>query len=112
MKLKAFFFIILTTILISVAQIFFKLGIDDFIPNIYGIIFNYYLILGFFFYGLGSITLILSFKQDDISKIYPIIGVVYVWVLILSYYFFNENITFPKIMGVTSILTGVFLITK
>lgn len=112
MKIKAFFLILLTTILVATAQIFFKFGMIDFEFSIYNIITNYFVLLGLLFYGLGSITLILSFKEEDISSVYPLIGMVYIWVLLASNFFFNELITYSKIAGLTSIIMGVLFITK
>lgn len=112
MKLKAFLFILLTTILVAIAQILFKFGMMNFQFSIYNIITNYFVLLGLLFYGLGSITLILSFKEENVSSVYPLIGMVYIWVLLASNYFFSEMITYSKVAGLASIIMGVVFITK
>jgi len=112
MRRKAFLFILLTTILIAIAQILFKFGMEGFEFSFFNLITNYFVLLGLLFYGLGSVSLILSFKEEDVSSVYPLIGMVYVWVLLASSYYFSELITYSKIAGLASIIVGVVFITK
>ncbi|NNF16364.1 MAG: EamA family transporter, partial [Gammaproteobacteria bacterium] len=51
-------------------------------------------------------------KQVDVSYAYPFISLGFVFVLLISYQFFNETINLYKIAGIMSIILGVFLISR
>lgn len=92
---------ILITLLVAFAQICFKFGVEGK---------YYFFILGFVLYGLGFLLLILKFRKNDLSKTYPALGLVYVWVLFFSFLFLGETLTVFKITGISAIVTGVFLL--
>ena len=103
----AIILIFLTSMLVSLGQVFWKFGAnelplltDAFIP----------VLIGFIFYGSGSVLFIWSLKYLDLSYAYPIIALSYVWVCLLSPVFFNDYMTFLKWIGVFSIIFGISLI--
>lgn len=103
----AIYLVILTTFLTSLGQIFFKYAAKTFELNIIALITNYNLILGFLFYGLGAITLILGLRKGELSTLYPIIALSYVWVTIASATLFQEIILTTEIIGIILIISGV-----
>jgi drug/metabolite transporter (DMT)-like permease len=98
----------LSTLLLSFGQLLFKKGVDNF-PEV---VFNLTLISGFFLYGLALIILLYSLKKGELSVLYPIFALSYVWVLILSGFLLNEAIAGLKIVGVGFIFVGVSLIGR
>lgn len=73
-------------------------------------LFNWHLILGFFFYFIASLIGIIAYKSGDLSLIYPIgTSITYVWVLLLSYFILKEKIGVYKIIGIGLIITGVMV---
>lgn len=96
----------LSTLLLSFGQFLFKKGLNTF-PEVF---LNFTLLSGFILYGLALVILLYSLKRGDLSVLYPIFALSYVWVLILSGFLLNEAITGLKIMGVGLIFLGVSLI--
>jgi multidrug transporter EmrE-like cation transporter len=103
--------IALCTILTSFAQVFYKKGANLLQLNILSILTNYNLLFGLILYGLALVIMILSFKHGEVTVLYPIIALGYIWVSLLSIYFFNETMNFYKWLGVLIIISGVITIT-
>ena len=101
---------LLTTLLTSTAQVFYKFGTNNLSLSFEGIITNYYLITGLLIYGIGAAMLLYALKHGVLSVLYPIISTSYIWVLFLSAYFFSEPINFWKVIGIFSIVCGVSFI--
>ena len=99
--------IIICTLFTSTAQVFYKKGTNIMEFNFYSIITNYYLIIGLVIYAIAAIIMILSFKGGDVNVIYPIVSLSYIWVSLLSMYFFNEKMGFLKWLGIAFIILGV-----
>ncbi len=90
--------------------IFLKRASNSFGFNINGIIKNKNLIFGLFFYGIGTITFIPALKGGELSVLYPLVALGYVYVAFLSKIMLKEKITFLKWLGVSLIILGVSLI--
>ncbi len=111
-KIWAIELIILCTIFTSIAQIFYKRGSADLSFDIMSWITNIPLIIGWLLYILGAIIMIIAFKGGEVSVLYPIIATSYIWVCLMSAYFFNETFTIFKIVGVLIIIIGIILISR
>jgi len=109
-KLWAALLVLFTTLLTSSAQIFYKIGSANLTLDIIGILTNYYLLAGVFFYSIGGILMIVSFRGGDVSVLYPIIATSYIWVSFLSIYFLDETMNIFKWLGVASIIAGIISI--
>ena len=107
---KAIFLILITTFLTSAAQILFKTTANDLVFDIVKIITNYNLLIGLLLYLVGGILVIISFRYGEITILYPILATSYVWVNLLSNYFFDEQINIFKWMGIAAIIIGVSLL--
>jgi len=73
-------------------------------------LFNPHLVLGLFFYAIGTILFIPALKGGDLSVLYPLVALVYVWVSLLSMKFLNEKMNTLKWVGIALILIGVTFI--
>lgn len=80
------------------------------LKNFFLIIKNHYLLLGIFFYAIGTIIFVPVLKYGELSVLYPFIATVYIWTTFLSIKFLNEKMNKWKWMGILSILIGVSLI--
>ena len=109
-KTSSIILVLLCTIFTSFAQILYKLGVNRLELNIIGIITNYYIIIGLFLYVIGAALLITALKGGELSTLYPIIATSYIWVSILSIFFFNEIMNTYKWLGIFSIVIGVSFI--
>lgn len=77
-----------------------------------GILTNWHLWTGLSLYGVSTGLLILALRDGELSLLYPVISLTYVWVTILSVLVFHEKITFFKAAGVAVICLGVTLLGK
>ena len=102
--------IIVCTFFTSIAQVLYKFGTNNLTPTLTGIITNYWLWSGLMLYGIAALLLVLSLKGGELSVIYPFIATSYVWVSLLSSYFFGEVLNAYKWIGVIAIVIGVSLI--
>ena len=73
---------------------------------------NWALWAGLSLYGFSTILLILALRDGELSLLYPVISLTYVWVTIMSVMVFHETINILKIAGVAIICIGVALLGK
>ncbi|HUS04960.1 MAG TPA: EamA family transporter [Bryobacteraceae bacterium] len=100
------------TILGAAAQIFMKMGANTLayptvLQTILHIGTNVPLIAGYILYGISTLLLIVALKTGQLSVLYPIISLTYVWVTILSVIVFNESVNIYKAVGLAIIMLGV-----
>jgi drug/metabolite transporter (DMT)-like permease len=67
-------------------------------------------LLGIFSYGLSSISWLVVLSRTELSFAYPMIALGYVLVFFLSWWFFDERVTWVRIMGLFIICFGVVLV--
>ncbi|MBI2102092.1 EamA/RhaT family transporter [Candidatus Woesearchaeota archaeon] len=106
-KLWAALLVLFTTLLTSSAQILWKKGVATLAFDILGIITNYYIIGGILLYVVGGALLIISFRGGEVSVLYPIIAMSYIWVSLLSVRFLGEIMNPFKWIGVAAIIAGI-----
>ena len=71
---------------------------------------NWPLLAGYVCLGLNTGLLVLALRKGQLSVLYPIIALTYVWVAILSPMFFEDSLNALKVTGIGSIVIGVSLI--
>ena len=99
----AILLVISCTLLTSVAQVLWKFGAMK-LPDI---ITNWQIWIGFIAYALAAGLLITSFKGGEVSVLFPLIATSYIWVTLLSMYFFDEIISLIKIVGIAFVIAGI-----
>ncbi|MDQ6676410.1 MAG: transporter [Acidobacteriota bacterium] len=105
--------VFLCTIFGAAAQILMKNGVNHmshFSPI--QAITNIPLMAGYCLYGINTLLLMLALRDGELSMLYPIIALTYIWVTMLSTYFFGELITLPKIAGIMVIVGGVTVLGR
>ena len=101
------------TILGAAAQILMKTGTHAVSsPNLLQLITNVPLMAGYALYGLSSCLMVLALRNGELSILYPIISLTYVWVSILSLFFFRESMNAYKILGLATIVAGVAVLGR
>jgi|TARA_B100001964_G_C14229354_1_gene599254 multidrug transporter EmrE-like cation transporter len=101
---------VLVTIIGTFGALFVKLGSRTFSFNPMAIIKNYKLIIGIALYGIANILFILALKGGDLSVMFPLLALGYIWIIPVSIKFLGEKITTSKLAGIAFILVGVSLI--
>ncbi len=69
---------------------------------------NWRLGLGVFLYGLSSVFFVLANTKGELTILYPLVSLGYLWTLLWAKLFFNEPLTRFKFLGLGMILVGVF----
>jgi multidrug transporter EmrE-like cation transporter len=100
------------TILGAAAQILMKVGMARFQPDLMALATNLPLIAGYSLYGINTLLLVLALKDGELSMLYPIIALTYVWVTLLSYVLLKEPPNIYKNVGITTIVIGVAVLGK
>lgn len=67
-------------------------------------------LLGFGFYGLGAILMLLAYRYGSVSVLQPVLSTNYILSILLGYLVLQEKITLNKILGIFVIIIGVVFI--
>lgn len=103
--------IVLSTVSGAAAQILLRFGADAIEgANLIGIITNVPLIGGYACLAVNVVLVVLALRGGQLSILYPIVALTFVWVAILSQVYFQDVISIPKIAGLTLIVAGVSFI--
>ncbi len=104
--------VVLCTVIGAAAQILMRWGADRLTleTGLSGVLTNWPLLAGYACLGLNTLLLIVALRDGQLSVLYPIIALTYVWVTILSPMFFPDTINIYKIIGVGLIVAGVSVI--
>ena len=105
------------TILGAAAQIGMKMGANHMVHGggpggLVGLITNVPLLVGYTLYGLSTILLVLALKDGELSLLYPVIALTYVWVTILSLIIFHDAVNPFRLLGITIIVVGVGILGR
>jgi drug/metabolite transporter (DMT)-like permease len=65
------------------------------------------LFLGYCLYGVFAVLMVYALRHGELSILYPVIALTFVWVSILSAIIFHEVMSPMKIAGIAVIVCGV-----
>ena len=110
-SLKSIGLVVLCTIIGAAAQFLLRYGtktaLDD---SLVGILLNWSVLGGYFCLAINTVLLVLALRNGQLSVLYPIIALTYVWVTLLSPTLFGEIMNIYKTVGVGLISVGVCFI--
>ncbi len=89
-----------------------KVGMTHFQLDVMALLTNYALLAGYVLYGINTLMLVLALKDGELSMLYPIIALTYVWVTLLSYLVLHENPNVFKNIGIVTIVVGVAVLGR
>ena len=95
------------TILGSAAQLLIKTGMNHFSPSLLALATNIPLVAGYTLYGVNTLLMVLALKNGEMSMLYPIIALTYVWTTLASYLLLGEPSNLYKNVGIVTIVVGV-----
>lgn len=105
------------TVLGAAAQILMKSGaarVEH--PGVTGVLIGMFtdlrLFAGYCLYGLSTLLLVLALREGELSLLYPVIALTYVWVTVLSFVLFHEVVNPWKLAGITVIVIGVAILGR
>jgi multidrug transporter EmrE-like cation transporter len=112
-KQQSIILVFVCTLLGAAAQILMKMGSTQMQHfDVIKVLTNLPLFTGYALYGINTVLLMFALRDGELSKLYPIIALTYVWVTILSLYFFHESLTFWKVAGIAIIVAGVSVLGR
>src|ERR1019366_10762410 len=103
---KSVYMVLGCTVFAAAAQVLMKFGANHAMPQmnpaapstwmpfVMALLGNYELLAGYGVQSGNALLLILALRDGELSMLYPIIALTYVWVNLLSIYFFHEHINF------------------
>ncbi len=109
---RAVLLVFACTILGAAAQILMKIGMTHFEPRLAALVFNVPLVIGYALYGINTLMLVLALREGELSMLYPIIALTYVWVTLLSYTLLHEQPNALRNIGITTIVIGVAVLGR
>ena len=121
---RSFLLVFCCTLTGALAQLFIKQGAGQlgahvtladvahhpalFIWFAWGMLMNPKLFFGYMLYGVNLFLMALALKGRELSRLYPIIALTYVWVTFISLFAVpDEHMNFFKWVGVIFIVSGV-----
>ncbi len=102
----------------AAAQVLMKIGTKglpsagNFLDTIIGIFTNPYLFTGYSLYGISAVLLILALRHAELSILYPVLSLTYVWVAVLSVVVFHEAMPPLRILGIATVVMGVAILGR
>lgn len=109
---KSIILVFACTIVGTLAQLLMKSGMEHFRLDPVALITNVPLIAGYALYGINTVMLVMALREGELSVLYPIIALTYVWVTLASYVRLHEPPNLYKNIGVAAIIIGVVIIGR
>jgi multidrug transporter EmrE-like cation transporter len=111
-KKWAMVMVFFSTLTAATGQLLIKHGTNTLTTDIRSIATNIPLIAGYGLYGFSAAVLIVALKYGELSVLYPIYGMNFIWVAIASPIVFagQDAMNAMKWAGVLSVVVGVSLI--
>jgi drug/metabolite transporter (DMT)-like permease len=94
----------------SFGAVFLKLGAEHMKGSLARLLNNYWLAVGILLYLLSSVFYIMGLAQGQLTVLYPMVSLGYIWAIIWARLFFKEPFTIAKVGGLAMIIVGVALI--
>jgi multidrug transporter EmrE-like cation transporter len=121
---RSFLLVLVCTVIGAAAQILIKQGTAHlgaghvtlgevaheprlFVTFCLDIITNSKLFCGYALYGVMTFLMALALKGRELSRLFPIIALTYVWVTLLSLMLLGEHMNFFRAIGIAFIVCGV-----
>jgi drug/metabolite transporter (DMT)-like permease len=100
---------IISTLLGAYGSLYLKKGSKEVTKNLFSFI-NKNLIIGISLYLISTVAYIYLLGTYELSILYPLTSLTYIWVMILSKIYLNEKINNTKIISIILIIMGIIII--
>ncbi len=82
------------------------------LPFVIALLGNWPLLLGYSLHACNAFLLIMALRHGELSVLFPIYALSYIWVDLLSLYFFHEHMNVWKTAGILLVMGGVALLGR
>lgn len=111
---------LVSIMLLSAGQTSLKFGLNaiggvslaDGVAGIFKLLQTPWIIVGFGLYGLSAVLWLDVLSKLDFSLAFPMVGLTYVFTLLIGRFFFGETIGWERMLGVAFILGGIFFLVR
>ena len=111
---------LVSIMLLSAGQTSLKFGLNaiggvslaDGVAGIFKLLQTPWIIVGFGLYGLSAVLWLDVLSKLDFSLAFPMVGLTYVFTLLIGRFFFGETIGWERMLGVAFILMGIFFLVR
>ena len=93
--------VFIASIIGSVGALFLKLGAKKYYKKLF---------FGILFYIISTSIFVIALRGGEVSVLYPLVSLTYVWIALLSKRFLNEKMTKYKWLAISLIIIGVILV--
>jgi len=71
-----------------------------------------YIIFGLGLYFLSALVWLVVLSREELSFIQPVTAIIYIFIVFFSWLLFKEDVGLLRILGVSTIALGVFLVLR
>jgi drug/metabolite transporter (DMT)-like permease len=108
--LSSIILVLFSSFIGSFGAVGLKLGAERMGGGIGKLLANYWLAVGIILYLFSSVFYMMGVAQGELTVLYPMVSLGYIWALLWARIFFKERFTFAKVGGLALIVVGVALI--
>jgi len=115
---RSFLLVVCCTIIGAAAQVLIKKGASalganpTMLQTAIAMVLTPALFAGYSMYGISTILLVLALRHGQLSLLYPVFAMTYVWVTILSVVVFHESMNPYKLAGIVTIVAGIAVLGR
>ncbi|MBI5282458.1 MAG: EamA family transporter [Candidatus Solibacter usitatus] len=102
--------VLLASFIGSFGAVFLKMGAGKLHRKILSLLLNWRLAAGVALYLLSFVFYYLGVRQGELSVLFPMVAVGYIWTMVWSRIFFGEPVTRRKVGGLALIICGMILL--
>lgn len=95
----------------SFGSVFLKAGAGRLHRNLSTLLLNWRLGAGVFMFVASSLLFIAGIRRGELTILYPMVSLGYIFTLLWSRLFFGEPLTRNKLAGLAMILSGIVLLS-
>ncbi|WP_314059586.1 EamA family transporter [uncultured Vagococcus sp.] len=108
-----FFLLLTTTLTGSIGALYLKKAMNQMSElSVANVLRSGAAYLGLFFYMLSAVTNIILLDAFEYSVVFPMTSLSYVWTAMISVFVFREQLTRNKLIAITLIIIGVFVLSQ
>ncbi len=117
-KRRSILLVVASTLISAAAQVLIKTGANHigphpgFVTTLLSLVLIPSLFAGYALYAVMTVILVIALQHGELSVLYPVIALSYIWVAILSVLIFHESMNGFKIAGIALIIAGVAVLGR
>jgi multidrug transporter EmrE-like cation transporter len=108
--MEAILLVLFASFLGSFGAVFLKWGAGRVSMNVKSLLLNWRLAVGVALYLISTVFYLMALKMGELSILFPMVSLGYVWTLLWSRLFFGEPLNGRKFAGLALILGGLVVL--